>query len=241
MRDLTVSELFGPTFQGEGPNTGRQAMFVRLGRCNLDCAWCDTPYTWDWHGKNGPAQDPTALRPMSVTAIYDDLAVLADDRIPELVVVTGGEPMLQRTGVIALVEHLDDHGHDTEIETNGTISPLPGLYGLVRYNVSPKLAHSGVTRDAAINPAALEYFVELARCDEAAFKFVARDRRDLDEIAELVDRFAIPTRTVWVMPEGRDSTTITTGLQALATDVLARRWNLSGRLHVTIWEDRRGV
>ena len=50
---LTVSEIFGPTFQGEGPFTGRAAVFLRLGRCNLDCKWCDTPYTWDWKGKNG--------------------------------------------------------------------------------------------------------------------------------------------------------------------------------------------
>ena len=45
---LVVAEVFGPTFQGEGPSAGRRAMFLRLGRCNLDCAWCDTPYTWDW-------------------------------------------------------------------------------------------------------------------------------------------------------------------------------------------------
>ena len=29
---LTVSEIFGPTFQGEGPFTGRAAVFLRLGR-----------------------------------------------------------------------------------------------------------------------------------------------------------------------------------------------------------------
>ena len=45
---LVVSEVFGPTFQGEGPSSGQRAMFVRLGRCNLDCAFCDTAYTWDW-------------------------------------------------------------------------------------------------------------------------------------------------------------------------------------------------
>ena len=45
---LVVAEVFGPTFQGEGPSTGQRAGFVRLGRCNLDCSWCDTPYTWDW-------------------------------------------------------------------------------------------------------------------------------------------------------------------------------------------------
>ena len=33
---LVVSEVFGPTFQGEGPSLGQRAAFVRLGRCNLD-------------------------------------------------------------------------------------------------------------------------------------------------------------------------------------------------------------
>lgn len=44
VRDLLVSEVFGPTVQGEGKHCGRIAAFVRLGGCNLHCRWCDTPY-----------------------------------------------------------------------------------------------------------------------------------------------------------------------------------------------------
>lgn len=40
MNLLRVSEVFGPTFQGEGPSAGRPAVFVRLGGCNLNCSWC---------------------------------------------------------------------------------------------------------------------------------------------------------------------------------------------------------
>lgn len=40
---LPLSEVFGPTFQGEGPHTGRPAVFVRLGHCNLACNWCMAP------------------------------------------------------------------------------------------------------------------------------------------------------------------------------------------------------
>lgn len=49
MRDhsLVVSEVFGPTHQGEGPHAGQLCAFVRLMGCNLSCSWCDTPYTWD--------------------------------------------------------------------------------------------------------------------------------------------------------------------------------------------------
>lgn len=40
---LRVSEVFGPTIQGEGPAAGRAASFVRLMGCNLSCAWCVEP------------------------------------------------------------------------------------------------------------------------------------------------------------------------------------------------------
>ena len=48
MRKLRVNEIFGPTFQGEGPHAGQSAVFLRTSGCNLNCSWCDTPYTWDW-------------------------------------------------------------------------------------------------------------------------------------------------------------------------------------------------
>jgi len=38
------------TLQGEGISTGKPSIFVRLSGCNLQCIWCDTPYTWNWEG-----------------------------------------------------------------------------------------------------------------------------------------------------------------------------------------------
>lgn len=235
---LVVSEVFGPTFQGEGPSAGRLCSFVRLGRCNLDCAWCDTPYTWDWHGKNGPAQDPGALMRLSVGQVLSLLQRPYDTHAPDLFVVTGGEPLLQTRGLTALCEELTLWGR-VEVETNGTLMPLavPG----VRHNVSPKLAHSGVDPLRAIAPSPMRAFAELAHEDVACFKFVARDSADLAEVQDLRDRFDIPDRAIWIMPEGRSAADIQHGLRTLAAPVLERGWNLSGRLHVTIWEDTRGV
>ena len=46
---------------------------------------------------------------------------------------------------------------------------------------------------------------------------------------------------VWVMPEGTDAETLITRSRELIDPVLARGWNLSTRLHVLLWGDRRGV
>lgn len=43
-----VSELFGPTVQGEGPSAGQLASFARMSGCPLSCRRCDTSWTWDW-------------------------------------------------------------------------------------------------------------------------------------------------------------------------------------------------
>jgi 7-carboxy-7-deazaguanine synthase len=41
---IRISEIFGPTIQGEGPLIGRPTVFVRTGGCDYRCSWCDTLY-----------------------------------------------------------------------------------------------------------------------------------------------------------------------------------------------------
>jgi len=226
--ELVVAEVFGPTFQGEGPSIGRRAGFVRLGRCNLDCAWCDTPYTWDWE-RYDPAEE---LRRESVPSVMAQL----DSMAPEIVVVTGGEPLLQQRRLIPLIEACATRGWPVEIETNGTIVPDDRIVGLVgQWNVSPKLANSGVPHDKRIRPDALAVLTATGR---AVFKFVATQAADLDEVANLVDTHGL--EPVWIMPEGTDPTTLLERSRQLADPVLARGWNFTPRLHVLLWGDQRG-
>ena len=44
---MQINEIF-KSIQGEGPNFGKPAIFLRTAQCNLKCTWCDTKYTWDW-------------------------------------------------------------------------------------------------------------------------------------------------------------------------------------------------
>jgi 7-carboxy-7-deazaguanine synthase len=226
---LAVSELFGPTFQGEGPSAGQRAVFVRLSGCNLNCGWCDTPYTWDWDRYDREEQ----TRLMTVDEVTG--WVLGQDA--ELVVITGGEPLMQaRRRLVPLVAALAAAGRRVELETNGTIGPLPALAACVAgFNVSPKLANSGIALQHRIRPSSLAQFVATGK---AAFKFVVTHPGDLDEVAELVNRFGL--HPVWIMPEGTSPDAVLAGLRRLADPVLAHGWNLGNRLHVLLWGDHRG-
>ncbi|MFG3253257.1 7-carboxy-7-deazaguanine synthase QueE [Streptomyces sp. NPDC048172] len=236
-RGLFIAERFGPTFQGEGPSLGRQALFIRLSHCNLSCGqgpgarWaCDTPYTWDFAAYD--PQDPEVRRRESV----EDLVTWALSLPPKLVVLTGGEPLVQRPGLERLAGALHEAGREIEVETNGTLIPSPELVEAVTgFNVSPKLAAAGGREVMRIVPPALESF---ASCGKARFKFVATGPEECKGIAELVERFAMDE--VWVMPEGTSADTVRAGLRDLAEEVLARGWNLSPRLHVELWGDERG-
>lgn len=229
MTTLVVSEVFGPTWQGEGPSVGRTAAFVRLGRCNLACTWCDTPYTWDW-SRHDPAVE---LHEVPVEEVLDRVDAMGP---VSLLVVTGGEPLLQQSRLPPLLAGARERGLRVEIETAGTLSPDLSPELVDRYNVSPKLANSG-------NPVARRYQPDVLRAFEAtgraAFKFVAQDAADLDEIQAVVDECGL--REVWVMPEGTDATVLTERMRTLAAPVLARGWHLTPRLHVLLWGDRRGV
>ena len=232
---LLVSEIFGPTFQGEGPHTGRHTSFLRLGLCNLDCAWCDTPFTWDWSGKNGPPQDRSALERLTVEQVVERVEAIPYRRN---LVITGGEPLVQQTALVPLVHQLWNLGYTIEVETNGTLAPDQGLLGMVWWNVSPKLPHSGVPLERAWKPDLLHAWW-LSETTGMAFKFVVQSPEDVELVADLVEQADLPADQVWIMPEGRRPVTLV-GRQACAERALELGFNYTGRLHVMLWGDVRG-
>jgi 7-carboxy-7-deazaguanine synthase len=189
---------------------------------------CDTPYTWDWD-RYDPAVELSSVSATEVLLQLEGMNV-------DFVVITGGEPLLQQRRLGALLEGCRERGWRVEVETNGTIPPTvaEGLVG--QWNVSPKLANSGIPLDRRYRPDVLRTFEATGR---AVFKFVVTDRAELDEIQAMVDRCQLSN--VWVMPEGTDADTVTAGLRALAEPVLAKGWHLTPRLHILIWGERRGV
>ncbi|MFC5186803.1 7-carboxy-7-deazaguanine synthase QueE [Actinomadura harenae] len=227
MDTLLVSEIFGPTCQGEGASLGQCAVFVRLGLCNLSCAWCDTPYTWDrahYDLRHQPA-------PISREVVWARIRAIP----APLVVITGGEPLIQQRRLTWLIDRCSAAGRMVEIETNATLVPsLPMLQCRARFNASVKLASSGVPAARRIRPEAIRALAKARTC----WKFVVNDLADLEEIADLENRFGLAP--IWVMPEGTDATTILRRLHEFADPVLARGWNLTPRLHVLLWGDERG-
>ena len=98
---LLVNEVFY-TIQGEGPDSGRTSVFVRLSKCNLRCYFCDTEF------EKGEEYDVDQL-----------VLKVAGEARPgcKLVVITGGEPLLQN--IVPLVKRLNSIGMSCSVETAG--------------------------------------------------------------------------------------------------------------------------
>ena len=132
----TVKEIFY-TLQGEGRNAGRAAVFCRFTGCNLwsgheqdrarsACQFCDT----DFNGTNGTRGGRYATAESLACAIEADWGGSDEHR---LVVLTGGEPLLQVDA--ALTTRLHARGFEIAVETNGTRVRPSGIDWLC---VSPK-------------------------------------------------------------------------------------------------------
>lgn len=226
---LRVAEIFGPTVQGEGPSTGQLCHFLRLSGCNLTCSWCDTPYTWDWTGRNGTIySEAEESHDVPIDAVADQLSTA------RRIIVTGGEPLMQQPALVELLKLLDV---PVEIETNGTIIPSEDLAALtVRFNVSPKLRHSGVVVKKRLKPAPLHHLNRL----DSVFKFVCADDLDVAEVAAITQAAAIAADRVWVMPLGTTRIQTATNLHRVAETAIGYGFNVSTRLHVDLWNDQRG-
>jgi organic radical activating enzyme len=237
---IKVSEHFF-SIQGEGPNIGHPALFLRLTACNLDCTWCDTTEVWrrgDTWGVNDLIQD------------WEEKGWLQKlTRIPSTsLVITGGEPLLQTPRIVELrkrvTNRLSKLGLSTrtffEIETNCTLDPNSLRQTIDLFNCSPKLSNSGEPYEKRITEH-FEKYALLVSQGRGRFKFVLSKPADLEEVLELINKFNIAKHKVSLMPEGVTSAQLQKNMRWLAEVCKEQGFILSPRLHVHIWEQTTGV
>jgi organic radical activating enzyme len=154
-----VHSVFLP-LQGEGPFSGRRAVFVRLAGCNLQCPGCDTLYT---EGRRLTYLEGLARQ-------VGDLGN-ADGRGNAVVVLTGGEPLRQQIGPLVDMLVHNRHPWVVQIESNGTCEPDVVLQRLLMVR-DPNVHLVVSPKTKKINPVCYEL--------ATAFKYVL-DHRHVGE------------------------------------------------------------
>lgn len=233
---IAVSEIFGPTVQGEGAVIGKPTVFVRTGGCDYRCRWCDSKfavlpeYRDDWWR-------------MSPEEIFAQVKKLSPESI--MVTLSGGNPALQPLG--ALIRLGKAEGYRFAIETQGTVA-RDWFRHLDYLTISPKPPSSGMQTD----------WDKLARCaaaggpgTETVMKVVVFDDTDYAYAKEVAGRF--PDLPMYLQvgndclpDEGAepDLRRMLDRYEWLVNRVVADGWNdatVLPQLHTLVWGNKRGV
>lgn len=129
---IPVAEIFGPTIQGEGPNTGIKTLFVRVAGCDFKCSWCDSKFAWKID-KDTKRYEPEELA--------KELVQRCRDTYTSHVILTGGNPCLYSFGEV--IDILHNNKITVDVETQGSKFP-EWMSKLDLVVISPKAPSSGM-------------------------------------------------------------------------------------------------
>lgn len=190
---LPVMEHFY-TLQGEGFHQGKAAYFIRLGGCDVGCVWCDVKDSWD--GGKHPLYK------------IENLVATVKQTPAEIVVITGGEPLMH--DLTELTNQLHEAGLRTHMETSGS-SPLSGSWDWI--TLSPK-------KFKAPLPEVLPHASEL--------KIVVFNKSDFDWAGKWAVQVS-PQCKLYLQPEWSKAASIT----PLIIDYIKAhpQWQLSLQIH----------
>lgn len=225
---MYISETF-TSIQGEGLLAGVPSHFIRTSGCNLRCRWCDTPYTsWEPEGER-----------RQVAELVDEAVATGVKHV----VVTGGEPLLQRE-IGKLTGELSVAGLHITVETAGTVDP-PFHCDLL--SLSPKTANSDPSdrhrdRHRAMRQDVAPTIRLLNRFSEHQLKYVVEGAEDLPEILEMLARFGdVEPARVLLMAQGRTPEEVRDRAPAVAALCLVHGFRYTPRLHLDLFGGGRGV
>jgi|SRR3989344_2157459 len=224
------------TLQGEGVTAGKPAVFLRLHFCNLACSWCDTKYTWDQNREEfwrEPVDWSFSEATTNIGKAWTEKFGFEVPSFEKRLVVTGGEPLLQQKKIVSLLKLLPDW--NIEIETNGTITPLPELQGC-QINCSPKLENSGNLKNRRYRPETLK---AINAMQNSWFKFVVTSEGDVTEIEEIVKECNLNPKKILIMPEGTTLNATTAHLKLVEEVVRRKAWSVTKRNQLVWFGNKR--
>ncbi|MEM7650814.1 MAG: 7-carboxy-7-deazaguanine synthase QueE [Pseudomonadota bacterium] len=233
-RDIRISEIFGPTIQGEGALIGQPTVFVRTGGCDYRCSWCDTLHAVDSEFRH-------SWKPMSAEDIMNEIETLSGGE-PLMVSLSGGNPAIQP------LRPLIDLGHEKNyrfaLETQGSIAQ-DWFEALDVLTLSPKPPSSEMDTD-------WDAFDECLKAagdgPEIALKIVVFDDADYAYAREAAARY--PDLPLYLQPgnhqvEGdADQEALNARMRWIVEKVQDDKWfkaHILPQLHVMLWGNKQGV
>jgi 7-carboxy-7-deazaguanine synthase len=240
MTRILVSEIFGPTVQGEGPLIGQPSVFVRTGGCDYRCSWCDTLYAVlpqyrdEW----------TLMTPADIMVRVNELA----GGQGVLITLSGGNPALQPFASLFALGRV--HGHGFALETQGSV-PQPWFADLDWLILSPKPPSSGMVTNWEAFEACLDaaegrprVVLKIVVFDEADYGYAqaaAARYPELPVYLQVGNPVAPPAAA---LAEEADIGDLMQRFRWLAGKVTADHWfaaTVLPQLHVLAWGNKRGV
>lgn len=218
---MKVNEIFGPTLQGEGPYSGHKAIFVRLWGCVAPfCDFCDSKYSWN------KETEKTECCEMNVMKVVEEIEKLGDES--SIIVITGGEPFMQKEELFDLVDELNKLDYVVQIETSGKVA-------FDFHDVEMEIVCSPKQYDG-------EFVVSKEAIENSDyFKFVVENKEEMYNVVDFIVKNNIPADTVYIMPKGMTKEEQERTLPIVAELCMKYTLTLCPRLHIMLWDDKRGV
>jgi 7-carboxy-7-deazaguanine synthase len=224
---MIISEIFY-SLQGEGFLAGVPSVFIRLAGCPLRCRWCDTKYAWD----------QTAGQDYGIAAI-----IRIVQKWPcKFVVITGGEPMINRV-LPQLAQQLKAAGKHITIETAG-IAFVPDM-PCDLMSISPKLGNStpddpkiaAIHEDSRLDIAVLRKLIDSYNYQ---LKFVVDGEADLVEIQQTIEAIGkIDLEKVMLMPQAATRNELLVKSPMVAEMCKSTGFTFCQRLQVLLWNNQK--
>lgn len=240
MKRVNISEIFGPTIQGEGRFLGVPTIFVRTAGCDYRCDWCDTMFAVD------PIANHKQWKMWTAEEIRAEIDRIASPfTSPISVTFSGGNPAIQPLREV--VRGLDFSGHACILETQGSILPT-WADDMTAISLSPKPPSSKMETDLGQLDAWLDLIQGNNRLRETSqVKMVVADEVDFEWAKEIAGRcydLPIYLQPCNLTPQGDGLLRpLLAKYEWLTGLVLSSGWGnaiVTPQMHALLWGNERG-